>query len=148
MNAMDRPVSFTEQRVFHATGRREGDGVAAIDALGLAPAALAPYRDLARLRHDFPVVLARDDRGPGRSSRSRRLVDRVLRELAPKGMAGERLRKPRVAPRARDPHAFARGRARSLSALWDEAAASGRAPARRRRGSAALHRRRAEGRRR
>ena len=55
---MDRPAPFNEQRVFFSTGRRE-EGVDAIDALGLVPASLAPYRELARLRHDFPLVLGR-----------------------------------------------------------------------------------------
>lgn len=123
MNAMDMTTTFPEQRVFFSTGRREAEGLEAIDDLGLVPAHLARLRDLPRLRHDFPVVLARSDAGPGPVRSLSALVDEVLRELAPRGPEGERLRR----------HAFALEReirARSLagetgmlSELWEEAAA-------------------------
>ena len=90
---MDMPARYHEQNLFFATGRRQGDGVDAIDGLSLRPALLARYRDLARLRYDFPLVLV--DRGPGagtlRSLSS--VVDEVLQEIAPRGLEGERLRK-------------------------------------------------------
>ncbi|HUP08369.1 MAG TPA: hypothetical protein VMU47_14520, partial [Caldimonas sp.] len=56
---------------FHLTGRR-GDGMA--DTVGLRPALAAAYRELADLRHDFPVVLTA--RAPVRSLKS--LVDAAL----------------------------------------------------------------------
>src|SRR5512144_198138 len=116
---MDRAVRFNEQRVFFSTGRREAEGLGAIDALGLVPAAFAPYRDLARLRHDFPLVLVRDDRGPGPVQSLSGLVDQVLREVAPKGMAGERLRKQAMRlERESRARSFA-GEEGTLSALWE-----------------------------
>jgi len=50
-----------EQRAFFSTGRRHAEGVDAIDGLSLRPALLAHYRDLTRLRYDFPLVLGHLD---------------------------------------------------------------------------------------
>ena len=66
---MDMQAKHQDQLIFHLTGKRQGDGLAAIDGLDLRPALLAPYRDLAALRHDFPVVLV--ERAAGTSSCAR-----------------------------------------------------------------------------
>jgi hypothetical protein len=90
---MDTATRHHEQRLFISTGARQGEGVDAIDRLGLRPALFARFRDLTRLRYDFPLVLV--DRGPGagtlRSLSS--VVNEVLQEIAPRGLDGERLRK-------------------------------------------------------
>lgn len=90
---MDMAARQHEQRTFFSTGRRQAEGVDAIDDLALHPALLAPYRDLTRLRYDFPLVLV--DRGPGagmvRSLTS--VIDEVITEVAPRGIDGERQRK-------------------------------------------------------
>ena len=120
---MDRAIRFDEQRIFFATGRREADGLAPVDSAGLVPAAFAPYRDLARLRHDFPLVLARGKEGAAPAQSLSELVDRVLREMAPQGMAGERLRRQALGlEREIRARAFA-GQAGLLSELWEHAAA-------------------------
>jgi hypothetical protein len=124
LTRMDMAARFDEQRAFFATGRRE-DGAEPIAALGLVPAAFAPYRDLARLRHDFPLVLVRDARGgcaPARSLTA--LVDEVLRALAPKGMAGERLRKHALRLEREIRARVYAGDAGLLSELWEAAAES------------------------
>lgn len=125
---MDRPAALTGQRVFFSTGRRE-DGLGDVEGAGLVPASIAPLRDLARLRHDFPLVLARDERGPGPVHSLSALVDSALRTLAPLGMEGERLR--RLALRVeREIRARAAAGARgTLSELWQEAAATVGEPA-------------------
>ena len=125
---MDRPTPLPEQRVFFSTGRRE-EGLDAIDTLALVPAALAPYRDLARLRHDFPLVLESGERGPGPVESLTGLVDRVLRELAPQGMAGERLRKHALRLEREIRTRSSAGAHGSLSTLWNESAAEARFPA-------------------
>jgi hypothetical protein len=125
---MDRPVRFDEQLAFHATSRREGEGVETIEGLGLVPAAFAPYRDLARLRHDFPLVLVRDENGPGAMRTLTALVDSVLRELAPRGMAGERLRKQALRLEREIRAASSGGSRGLLSALWWAAAEKAAAP--------------------
>ena len=53
---MDMAAKFQDQTVFHMTGKRSGDGLAALTA-GYRPALLAQYRDLTKLRYDYPVVL-------------------------------------------------------------------------------------------
>jgi hypothetical protein len=39
---------------FFLTGKRSGDRLDAVDGLDLRPALFAGYRDLAKLRYDFP----------------------------------------------------------------------------------------------
>lgn len=127
MITMDRPVAFTEQRVFFATGRREA-GLEPVEAAALVPAALAPYRNLASLRHDFPLVLSASESGPGPVDSLTGLVDRVLKDLVPKGMSGERLRKHALRlEREVRTRAFS-GAQGALSALWADAAATVGAP--------------------
>ncbi|MCP5065382.1 MAG: ferredoxin [bacterium] len=75
---------------FHLTG--DGGGDDRREESGLRSALLAPYRDLSVLRYDFPLVLVeRDDDGAIVRSLSS-VVDGVLREIAPTGAEGERLR--------------------------------------------------------
>jgi len=52
------------QVTFFLTGRRAAPELEALDAKRLRPAALAAYRDLTRLRYDFPLVLV-DEGGSG-----------------------------------------------------------------------------------
>ncbi|HVN36176.1 MAG TPA: hypothetical protein VMU96_13105 [Casimicrobiaceae bacterium] len=111
-----------EQQLFFSTGRRQGAGIDAIDGLGLRPALLARYRELPRLRYDFPLVLV--DQGPGagtlRSLSS--IVDEVLQEIAPKGLEGERLRKHVLALERELRVLLGAGGQGRLSDLWQEAA--------------------------
>ncbi len=119
---MDMAARYHEQRLFFSTGRRHGEGVDAIDGLPLRPALLARYRDLTRLRYDFPLVLV--DRGPGagtlRSVSS--VVDEVLQEIAPRGLDGERLRKHVLRLERELRVLLAAGARGTLSELWTEAA--------------------------
>ena len=98
--SMDTVARFDEQRLFFSTGRHQGDGLDAVGALALRPALLARYRDLTRLRYDFPVVLVATgpDAGSVRSLTS--VVDQVLREVAPRGIEGRAPAAPCAAPRA------------------------------------------------
>jgi hypothetical protein len=90
---MDMIPPVPEQRLFFATGRRQGPGLDAIDDLSLRPAVFARYRDLTRLRYDFPLVLVREGVLAGTIRSLSLLVDAVLSEIAPRGMEGEKLRK-------------------------------------------------------
>jgi hypothetical protein len=119
---MDTATRHHEQQLFFSTGRRQGEGVDAIDGLALRPALLARYRQLTHLRYDFPLVLV--DRGPGAGTIRplSSIVDEVLQELAPRGIGGERLRK-HVLRLEREVRALlAAGAAGTLSELWDMAA--------------------------
>ena len=119
---MDMAATFHEQRVFFSTGRRQDDGVAAIDRLGLRPALFAGYRDLALLRHDFPLVLVEDNSGAVTARSLSDIVDEVLLEVAPRGIAGERLRKHALALECEIRSRVAAGDTGPLSDLWMAAA--------------------------
>ena len=45
------------QLTFHVLGKRPAGMLDPVEGQDLRPAAVAPYRDLARLRYDFPLVL-------------------------------------------------------------------------------------------
>ncbi len=90
---MDMAAKFQDQQVFHMTGRRTGEGLAALDAGAMRPALHAGYRDLTRLRYDYPLVLLESGYADGFATSLTLLVNRVLEELAPRGIEGERLRK-------------------------------------------------------
>ena len=119
---MDMAAQHHEQRLFFSTGARHGEGVEAIDGLGLRPALFARYRDLSRLRYDYPLVLI--DRGPGsgtlRSLSS--IVDEVLQEIAPRGLEGERLRKHVLRLEREFRVLVAEGTRGRLTELWADAA--------------------------
>ena len=120
---MDMAAKFQDQLVFHMTGRRAGEGLAPVDAEAMRPALFAGYRDLTRLRHDFPLVLIETGKADGFAASLSLLVNRVLEALAPRGIEGERLRK-HVLRLEREVRAMlGSGRAGTLSELWEEAAA-------------------------
>ena len=104
---------------FFLTGKRSGDRLDAVDGLHLRPALFAGYRDLTKLRYDFPVVLLRDPDAFVQSLSG--LFDDILSQVA-KGDDGERIRK-HVLGLEQDIRALVSGGARGLlSSLWDKAA--------------------------
>jgi hypothetical protein len=121
---MDQAASFQEQRLFFSTGRRDVEGLDAIDGLSLRPALLARYRDLTRLRGDFPLVLV--DKGPaaGELRALASIVDEALREAAPRGLEGERLRKHVLRLEREVRRLAAEGTRGRISELWSCAAAA------------------------
>lgn len=125
---MDMVARFGEQRVFFITGQRDAEGLEAIEGLGLVPAQFARCRDLSRLRHDFPIVLARSASGAGPVRSLSGIVDEVLRDVAPRGMEGERLRKHALRLEREIRARSIAGATGTLSALWGEAAAKVGAP--------------------
>jgi len=108
---------------FHLTGKRLGGGLEAPDRPDLRPALFAPYRDLAGLRYDFPVVLVS---GPADETCLQSLTaifNGILGEIAPRGDEGERVRQ-RVLRLEREMRMLvAGGSGGRLSALWEAAAA-------------------------
>jgi hypothetical protein len=88
----------------------------------LRPALLAAYRDLATLRYDYPLILV-DDAGDDVFVRSvSGVVDGILKEIAPRGIAGERLRQHVLQLEARIRALASRGARGSFAELWDLAA--------------------------
>ena len=119
---MDMAAKFQDQLVFHMTGRRTGDGLAPLDAKTMRPALFAGYRDLTRLRHDFPLVLADDATADGYCASLSVLVNQVLESLAPRGIEGERLRKHVLRLEREIRAKLAAGTHGTLSELWEKAA--------------------------
>src|SRR6202171_1073007 len=115
---MDMAATFHEQRVFFSTSRRHVDGVEAIDGLGLRPALFAGHRDLSSLRHDFPLVLVTGSGGAVTVHPLSGIVDEVLLDVAPRGMAGERLRKHALSLEREIRKRVAAGDTGLLSELW------------------------------
>jgi ferredoxin len=114
---MDMAAKFQEQVVFHVTGKRSGE-LAPIDVGTLRPALLAGYRDLTRLRYDFPLVLAEAGADAEFVVSLSALVNRLLAELAPRGIEGERLRKHVLRLERELRTMLAQGASGTLSDLW------------------------------
>lgn len=111
-------MQFREQLRFHLTGEPPAGTEPAPS--GMRPAMLAPFRDLTTLRYDFPLVLI-EDGDPLTASLSDVFND-ILREVAPAGAAGERVRRHVLGLEQRIRAAVAGGEAGSLSELWETAA--------------------------
>ncbi len=124
---MDMQAKHQETLIFHLTGRIVNDGQGAslqpIRGLGLCPALLAPYRDLGELRHDLPVVLDERADAPEFVHSLTSLVNDVLRDVAPHGVAGERLRRHALQLEREIRRAVDAGTSGTLAELWDAAAA-------------------------
>ncbi len=106
---------------FHLTGRRPAAGLDAVDTLDLTPALFARYRDLSRLRYDFPLVLVRNPPPGSCAQPLSALLDAALQEVAA-GEDGERVSR-HVLRLERQIRALVAGGARgSLASLWDAAA--------------------------
>ncbi|MFO1314489.1 MAG: hypothetical protein U1F58_02705 [Burkholderiales bacterium] len=121
---MDMAAKFQDQLVFHMTGKRAGDGLAPFDAATLRPAALAPFRDLSRLRYDYPLVLPEVAADGAYAYSLAAVVGGLLADIAPRGIDGERLRKHVLRLERELRVMVARGEKGTLSAMW--AAAAGR----------------------
>ena len=88
----------------------------------MRPALLAPYRDLTALRYDYPVVLV-DDASDEACVRSlTALVDDMLRDGAPRGVEGERVRRDVLRAEREIRRLVAEGARGVLSDLWARAA--------------------------
>jgi len=118
---MDMAAKFQDQTVFHMTGKRSGDGLAGLQE-GYRPALLAAFRDLTRLRYDYPVVLLDHDAGAEYVQSLSSVIGTLIAEIAPRGIEGERLRK-QLLRLERELRVLVNGGARgTLSELWPLAA--------------------------
>ncbi len=102
---------------------KPGPGPGRAGKPALTPALLSRYRDLTSLRYDFPVVLADPGAGPGAEAGPLRsltgIIDEILRDIAPRGIAGERLRKQVLRLERAIRTLASRGAEGSLAQLWD-----------------------------
>ncbi|MEI7432242.1 MAG: hypothetical protein WCL27_17490, partial [Betaproteobacteria bacterium] len=109
--------------VFYLTGKKQPAQHDEIGELKLRPALFAGYRDLTRLRYDFPLVLI-DDPAEDRFVESLSgLIDVILAKVA-NSPDGERVRKNVLRLEQEIRARVAQGTTGLFSALWDQAATS------------------------
>jgi len=106
---------------FYLTGKKPGASLDTVDGLKLRPVLFAGYRDLTRLRYDFPLVLPRDGADAGFVQSLSGLVDGVLHQIAG-GDDGERITKQVLRLEQEIRALVAAGGSGALAALWDKAA--------------------------
>ena len=109
------------QVAFHLTGKRPGAGLDAVAGLGLQPALFVGYRDLTRLRFDFPLVLVDNAADRGYVQCLSAIVDGVVHEVA-REEDGERLTRHLLRLEQEIRVLVAEGASGLLSALWKKAA--------------------------
>lgn len=119
---MDMATQYQEQRQFFATGRLADSGIESIAPAKLRPALLARYKDLASLRYDYPLVLVTSGPQSGLVRSLSGVIDDLLLEVAPRGIAGEKLRRHVLRLEREIRRLTASGRAGNLLELWADAA--------------------------
>ena len=116
---MEQTAEIQRQIAFHLTG--VGGDLEPVDST-MRPALLAPYRDLTALRYDYPVVLVDDASDEGCVRSLTALVDDMLRDGAPRGAEGERVRRDVLRAERAIRRLVAEGAGGVLSDLWTRAA--------------------------
>jgi hypothetical protein len=106
---------------FHLIGEKSHAEVGASSRKPWRPALFGAYRDLSRLRYDFPLVLVEGDPGAEPVKSLSDIMDAVLQEVAPRGKSGEQTRLQVLGLEREIRALVAGGREGSLSALWDVA---------------------------
>lgn len=108
---------------FHLTGKRGDSNIG--DAMqrdrDTYPALLVPYRQLPKLRYDFPVILLDDSNTQAFLDTLSGVINRLLRAIAAEGNAGARLRQHVLRLETRMRELVADGLESSLVKLWDYA---------------------------
>jgi hypothetical protein len=106
---------------FRLSGKRRGGERDRADERDLRPALFAAYRELAKLRYDFPLVLVEGVGDEGFVRTLSGLVDEVLQAIAPRGADGERTRRQVLGLEQEIRGLVAGGATGPLSRLWVEA---------------------------
>jgi ferredoxin len=106
---------------FFLSGKASTPNLDTIDRLNLRPALFAGYRDLTRLRYDFPLILLKDESGTPCVESLSGLIDGILDKIA-RGPDGDRIRKHVLRLEQHIRAQAAAGKEGKLSALWDKAA--------------------------
>lgn len=110
-----------EHVAFYLNGTRAESALNAIEELDLRPALFAPYRDLASLRYDFPVILTRQQADTPYVSLTS-VIDRLLAAVAPGDGDRARVRKHLHRHEAEIRRLVAGGATGTLGKLWALAA--------------------------
>ena len=106
---------------FYLTGKRLTSQLDATEGLKLRPSLFSGYRDLTRLRYDFPLVLVSEHAPATFAETLSGLIDSILDKIACGG-DGERIRKHVMRLEQDIRSRVACGEGGLLSELWDRAA--------------------------
>jgi hypothetical protein len=118
---MEMKTEANELIAFHLTGERPKAAGNDPAKLNMCPALLSGYRDLTKLRYDYPLALI-DDGSDRPLKPLSGIFNEILQVKAPRGISGERMRKTLLSLE-REIRAVAVGeRPGSLSELWSKAA--------------------------
>jgi hypothetical protein len=118
----DPAATLQELRAFHRFGKRPGGAPAAGEAGSELPALLHRYRDLDRVRHEYPVCVNGSD--PATAVRPlTEWTDQLLAQQARSGDEGEQLRHHAYRLESVVRSLAAEKDGERFSALWDRAAA-------------------------
>jgi hypothetical protein len=113
-------IELQEMVRFHRTGQRTGGELNEAATPGICSALLDPYRQLTKLRYDYPLVFIDDGAGAFTESLSS-AMDGVLQKIAPQGSAGMRTRSHILRLEAKIRELVADGEEGSLAQLWSSA---------------------------
>lgn len=114
-------VEMQEMIHFHLTGKRGDTGIGNATQWDTCPALLVPYRQLSKLRYDYPLILLDEGDTQGFVDTLSGVINRLLREIAPEGTAGEQLRQHVLRLEVRMRELVADGFESSLVRLWEHA---------------------------
>ena len=117
---MEQTAHPQRQIAFHLTGA-PGGHLQPVDG-AVRPALLAGHRDLASLRYDFPVVLVEDSADGAFVCSLTSVVNDLLRESAPRGIEGERVRRDVLRAEREIRRLVTEGARGTLADLWARAA--------------------------
>jgi hypothetical protein len=106
--------------VFHLSGKRRAAGLDAFDPTGTRPALFAGYRDLTRLRYDFPLVLTAG--GQSAMQPMSAVIDELIEHLDGQGELGGGTRQRLLRLEQEIRSLLAAGESGTLSQLWERAA--------------------------
>ena len=106
---------------FYLTGKKQPARLDDISTLKLRPALFSNYRDLTRLRYDFPLVLVENPVAERFAEPMSQLVDGILDKVA-QGPDGDRIRKHVLALEQEIRVLISGGADGLFSELWDKAA--------------------------
>lgn len=85
------------------------------------PALLVPYRELSKLRYDYPLILLHEGSGPSFVDTLSGVMSRLLHEIAPPGDAGRQLRQHVLRLEIRMREQCVAKKKTSLDKLWKRA---------------------------
>ncbi len=111
-------VELQEMVHFHLTGKRGEGELEDVAKPGIRSALLASYRDLEKLRYDYPLVLVEGNDEDAFVRTLSGVVDRLLQKIAPQGIGGERVRTHVLRLEAKMRELLSADTETSLSRLW------------------------------